>query len=78
MVARFSSTGRPAMSRPRATSSGWVAAWASGGGQDVTDGDQLALLVGHLDADGRAARDRGQDAHVGGGHGVGDVLAGGW
>ncbi len=29
MVARFSRTGRPAMSRPRATSRGWVAAWAS-------------------------------------------------
>ena len=29
MVARFSRIGRPAMSRPRATSRGWVAAWAS-------------------------------------------------
>jgi hypothetical protein len=34
----------------------------------------LALGVGHLDADGRPSRDRGQDAHVHGGHGVGDVL----
>ena len=30
MSARFTSTGRPAMSRPRATSSGWSAAPASG------------------------------------------------
>ena len=30
IAARFTITGRPAMSRPRATSSGWVAAWASG------------------------------------------------
>ena len=46
--------------------------------QDVAERDELAGVVGHLDADRRAARDRGEDAHVGGGHGVGDVLVAGW
>ena len=36
--------------------------------QDVAEGDELAVVVGDLDADGRAAGDGGQDAHVGGGH----------
>ena len=44
------------------------------GGEDVAQGDDLAPAVGHLHADGLPARDGGQDAHVGGGHGVGDVL----
>ena len=67
-------TARPAMSRPMATSRGWRGLVGLGRGQDVAQGDQLAVLVGHLDADGRRARDGGQDAHVGRRHGVGDVL----
>ena len=42
--------------------------------QDVAQRHELALLVGHLDADGRAAGDRGEDADVGRRHRVGDVL----
>ena len=69
-------TARPAMSRPMATSSGWVVGVPLRlvGIEDVAQGHQLARPVGHLDADGRLARDGGQDAHVGRGHGVGDVL----
>ena len=44
------------------------------GVEDVAQRDQLAGAVGHLDADGRLARDGGEDAHVGRRHGVGDVL----
>jgi hypothetical protein len=33
--------------------------------QDVAEGDDLALLVGDLDADRLLARDGGEDAHVG-------------
>ena len=40
---------------------------------DVAQADQLAGVVGDLDADGRTAGDRRQDAHVRGGHRVGDV-----
>ncbi len=43
-------------------------------GQDVPQRHQLPAAVGHLHADGRLAGDGGQDADVGGGHGVGDVL----
>ena len=43
------------------------------GEEQVAEGDELAGVVGHLDADRRLARDRGEDAHVGGGHRVGDV-----
>ena len=53
MSARFTITGRPAMSRPRATSSGCVAARGLLGGEHVAQGDELALAVGNLDADGR-------------------------
>ena len=35
------------------------------GGQDVAQRDELALVVRHLDPDGRLAGDRGQDADVG-------------
>src|SRR5579875_15266 len=42
-------------------------------GEDVSEGDQLALLVGHLDPDRRAAGDGGEDPHVGGSHRIGDV-----
>ena len=45
-----------------------------GRGEDVAEGDDLAVGVGHLDADGLATGDRGQDADVGRRHGVGDVL----
>ena len=45
-----------------------------GRAQDVAHQHELALLVGHLDADGRAAGDGRQDADVGRRHGVGDVL----
>ena len=40
---------------------------------DVAEADELAGVVGHLDADRRAAGDRSEDAHVGGRHRVGDV-----
>ena len=72
--ARFAMTARPAMSRPRATSSGWVALAASGEARMSPERHQLAAAVRHLDADGRLARDGRQDPHVGRGHGVGDVL----
>ena len=42
--------------------------------EDVAEGDDLAVAVGHLDADGLPAGDRRQDADVGRGHRVGDVL----
>ena len=45
-----------------------------GAGEDVAEGDHLAHLVGHLDADGLLAGDRGEDADVGRRHRVGDVL----
>ncbi len=67
-------TARPAMSRPMATSSGWRGRPRLLGVEDVAQGDQLAGPVRHLDADGRLARDRRQDAHVGRRHGVRDVL----
>ena len=44
-----------------------------GSGQDVAERHELAGVVRYLDADGRPARDRRQDAHVGRRHGVGDV-----
>ena len=46
-----------------------------GRGEDVAEGHELALLVRHLDADRAAARDRGEDAHVGRRHRVRDVVA---
>ncbi len=63
--ARFTITARPAMSRPSATSRGWVARLRLLGGEDVTERDQLALAVGDLHPDGRPAGDGGQDADVG-------------
>ncbi len=42
--------------------------------QHVAEAHHLAVGVGHLDADGRLARDRGEDPHVVGGDRVGDVL----
>ena len=53
--------------------------WVLGGqrllrGEQVTQRDERALAVRHLDADGGTSGDRGQDADVGRGHGVGDVL----
>ncbi len=45
-----------------------------GRAQDVAERDEVALLVGHLDPDRRPTRDRRQDAHVGRGHRVRDVL----
>ena len=36
--------------------------------------DEVALPVRHLDTDGRAPRDRSEDAHIRRRHGVGDVL----
>ena len=62
------------MSLPTATSSGPELSVASGRHEQVAEGDELAGVVRHLDADRRLARDRGEDAHVGGGHRVGDVL----
>ena len=47
---------------------------ASARGEDVAQRDELAVDVRDLDADGLAARDRRQDAHVGRRHRVGDVL----
>ena len=74
MVARLMNTARPAMSWPIATSSGWVAWRASATARMSPSDTSWRGVVGHLDADGRAARDGGQDAHVGGRHRVGDVL----
>ncbi|MPM49322.1 hypothetical protein SDC9_96051 [bioreactor metagenome] len=42
--------------------------------QDVAQRDDLLVPVGDLDADGRASRDRAEDAHIGGTDRVGDVL----
>src|SRR4029079_12698308 len=42
--------------------------------EDVPEGHDLAPRVGHLHAYRLAPGDRGQDAHVGGRHRVGDVL----
>ena len=44
------------------------------GAQDVAEGHVFAVGVGDLDADGALAGNRREDAHVGGGHRVGDVL----
>ena len=44
------------------------------GAQDVAEADHLLVGIGDLDADGRLAGDRAEDAHVGRGDGVGDVL----
>src|SRR3546814_14287993 len=73
IVARFISTALPLMSRPRPPRADAWPAWPlarrgcrraprSGGWRWVLDADRLA------------ARDGGQDAHVGRGHRVGDVL----
>ena len=43
--------------------------------QHVTEADKFLVGVRDLDTDGLLARDGRQDAHVGAGHGVGDVLA---
>ncbi len=45
-----------------------------GRGEDVAEGDDLAVGVGHLDADRLTTGDRRQDADVGRRHRVGDVL----
>ena len=49
---------------------------AAGGSraQDVAEGHVFAVGVGDLNTDGALAGDRREDTHVGGGHGVGDVL----
>ena len=49
---------------------------AAGGSraQDVAEGHVFTVGVGDLDTDGALAGDRREDTHVGGGHGVGDVL----
>ena len=74
--ARFAMTARPAMSRPMATSSGWVAADGRASFDSRMSRSETSWRVrfGHLDADGRLAGDGRQDAHVGRRHGVGDVL----
>ena len=41
---------------------------------DVAEGDDAAVAVGDLDADRALARDRGEDADVGGGQRVGEVV----
>ena len=51
-----------------------LVAAGSCGAQDVTEGHVFTVGVGDLDADGALAGDRREDTHVGGGHGVGDVL----
>ena len=72
--ARFTITGRPAMSLPEGDLEGMGGSLGLDRLQHAAEGDELAVTVGHLDADRRPARDRGKDAHVGRGHGVGDVL----
>ena len=72
--ARLAMTARPAMSRPRATSRGWVALRASSEASTSPRVTSWRRAVGDLDADGRLPGDGGQDADVGRGHGVGDVL----
>ena len=42
--------------------------------QHIAEGDVLTVGVRDLDTDGLLAGDRREDAHVGAGHGVGDVL----
>ena len=74
MVARLASTARPLMSRPDRHLEGVGGPAGLLRRQDVAQGHHLAVGVGHLHPDGLAARDGGQDAHVGRGHGVGDVL----
>ncbi len=62
------------MSRPSPTASGSRRGFGFGGGEDVAEGDELTDLVRHLDADGAATGDRGEDAHVGGRHRIGEVV----
>ena len=42
--------------------------------QDVAERDDLLVRVGDLDADGGLAGNRTEDAHIGGGHRIRDVL----
>ena len=62
------------MSLPSPITSGCCSARAVPDAQHVAEPDHLAVGVGHLDADRRLARDRGQDPDVVGGDRVGDVL----
>ena len=62
------------MSLPIATSSGLLGLGGFGRREQVAERDELALMVGHLDADRRSTGDRGEDAHVDRRHCVGDVL----
>ena len=62
------------MSLPTATSSGCVASVASGDTIRSPRATSWRWWFGHLDADRRSTRDGRQDAHVDGGHRVGDVL----
>ena len=42
--------------------------------EHITDGHELALLVCDFDPDGRLARDGSENADIGGGHRISDVL----
>ena len=65
IVAKFISTARPEMSRPARDLERMRRLPSLGRAEDVAQRDEMALAVRHLDADGRAARDRSEDADVG-------------
>ena len=73
--ARSAMTERPAMSRPTRPRAGGWPPWPRRRDKMSPSETSWRLPVGDFDADGRLARDRGEDPHVGRGHGVGDVTA---
>ena len=79
MRARSVQTALPAMSLPSHTDSGELPAPLPSSSrqlaaEDVAEVDHAVALVGHLDADRLLAGDRREDADVGGGERVGDVV----
>ena len=74
IVARFISTAVPSMSRPTATSSGWLARLASGEARMSPRATSWRSLLGTSTPMAWRPGDRRQDAHVGRRHRVGDVL----
>ena len=74
IFARFARTYPPPTSLPTPIVIGWVGLLGGRRAQHVAEGDDLAVDVGDLDADRALAGDRGEDAHLVGGHRVGDVV----
>ena len=70
--ARSVQTALPAMSLPSQTASGLAEAGKLV--EDVAERDQVRGQVGHLDADRLLAGDRRQDADLGGGERVGEIV----